>query len=84
MMIVRESTGSKQTNKQTPISHQSLPALVQMRCELGTDTKGTLKGCLCLTRKVTETFCSVKHHIEGMHGKEKKKTYFILRNAVKV
>lgn len=63
---------NKQTDRQTPISHRSFPALVQMRCELGTDTKGTPKGWLSLDKAGHRNilFCQASHRRDAWKGKK--------------
>lgn len=61
----------------------SFPVLVQMRCVLGTDTKGTPKDCLSLDtaghRSIS--FCQASHRRDAWKGK---KGDITLRNAVKM
>lgn len=83
LMIIRQSTGSKQTIKHPFLI--SFSALLQMRCELGTDTNRTPKGHMSLDKAGHRSFlfCQASHERDAQKGK-KKKTYFTLRNAVKL
>lgn len=76
----------EQTNKQsnTDFSSES-PSFSADEMRVRHRHKRDPKRPFChLTSQVTEAFYSVKYHTEAIHGKDKKKSYFALRNVVKM